>query len=1027
MKRKFIQWLIFFTILVSSADAQIYFHKDFEPNNNYTTTHVGKVVQTNDTGFALSWNEVNSSNQFINLVKMDGQGSIQWSNKYSFTDSICIKGMEQTIDNGYILVGTLLTTSATQIYLLKTDATGNVQWSKTYDAQGNISQSANVHQTGDGGYIIGATTFINDGDFYIIKTDAIGQVQWSQIYDNGNGEHLRDITPTSDGGYAAIGYTKGGAVEHSFLLKIDANGVIQWSIAYEDLIEAYALAQTTDNGFIVCGTSLLGDACELHLWKTDAFGQVQWVKYYDHFPAHGVSVSQTTDGGFLAAASSEGSYGILKVDAIGDLQWGKYHSLGGTSIDPLGSHMGGNGLQTLDGGYAFTGVNIGGYQRATMYKLDALGDSCAINDGYIPQVTVTTDEFPLTFNTQSQIAENTVTTPQVPFSTNDQQSCGNCGTDDFLGITAYFGTVAVEDTMLLCDTLPYATLQGMNGNSYTWTYNGTSLGTANSVPITATGTYTATAIDFCGLSITDQVFIYLDDDCVWMGDVNRDDVVDMQDLTDWGLSFSGATGPIRPDWLAYLEFMSNDVFDGGFWSAFSGIDWGVLQSTNSHDLKHTDCDGDGVQTLDDPLWINTHFNNTHNGNYAKMSSSSLELSLQPVNINDYSGDGLNDTIFFDVHLEDTITTTTDIHGIYFEVDYTQWSAQNGAVIGAETWFDNSWIGAENTSLVGLYRNYTESNKMYVGMTRFDQIDQTGSGKICRIGCMMDVDVLGIYITSAVSGGSSKTATNAQTDLTVSLQNAFLLRSDGTKIPVSGTDITLSIEVETENATTPAVTAQLYAVLESAYQPTNLMSTHLSDNVWLPISQPYNVAPWYYTGNENVINANNFPANTVDWVLVEVRSATNPEQIITRKAALLLNNGQIVTANNPNSGVQLYGLLEGESYYIALRHRNHLPVMSAKTVTVNNQSLTYNFTAAASSVQGTNQLKEVANGIFALHCGDFDANGVVNIADFNTYQDNSYLNTPYHAVDLDLNGVLTIQDFNFYRPNASKMAIRILRY
>jgi hypothetical protein len=63
------------------------------------------------------------------------------------------------------------------------------------------------------------------------------------------------------------------------------------------------------------------------------------------------------------------------------------------------------------------------------------------------------------------------------------------------------------------------------------------------------------------------------------------------------------------------------------------------------------------------------------------------------------------------------------------------------------------------------------------------------------------------------------------------------------------------------------------------------------------------------------------------VLVELRSS--PDTIIERKAGILLANGNIV-APDLSSGVQF---VNTGNYYLTVRHRNHLSVMTADPIQI----------------------------------------------------------------------------------------------
>ncbi len=54
-----------------------------------------------------------------------------------------------------------------------------------------------------------------------------------------------------------------------------------------------------------------------------------------------------------------------------------------------------------------------------------------------------------------------------------------------------------------------------------------------------------------------------------------------------------------------------------------------------------------------------------------------------------------------------------------------------------------------------------------------------------------------------------------------------------------------------------------------------MIPYLNMAGYLPLSQPYNTAPWNYSGIESVSSIPNY--NIVDWVLLEFRDATSAEE------------------------------------------------------------------------------------------------------------------------------------------------------
>ncbi len=229
------------------------------------------------------------------------------------------------------------------------------------------------------------------------------------------------------------------------------------------------------------------------------------------------------------------------------------------------------------------------------------------------------------------------------------------------------------------------------------------------------------------------------------------------------------------------------------------------------------------------------------------------------------------------------------------------------------------------------------------------------------------------------------------------------------------------------ATSCGVTAELRVFLEGAYIPSlGTMSTFLNSNGYLPTNQPYNTAPWMYGGGENVANVNSFPMDAVDWVLVEARTP-NSNILADSKAALLLADGTVTDANNAASLKVRFDNLAAGLYYIIVRHRNHLGVMSSALVNLPSNGTVYDFTTDATQCYGPNQTIEMGDGAYALYTGDMNANGVITYTDFNVYTNDLPALNGYYLGDINLDGSVTIADFNAYQPNASVIGINIIRY
>ncbi|GHB67277.1 hypothetical protein GCM10007390_20730 [Persicitalea jodogahamensis] len=162
-----------------------------------------------------------------------------------------------------------------------------------------------------------------------------------------------------------------------------------------------------------------------------------------------------------------------------------------------------------------------------------------------------------------------------------------------------------------------------------------------------------------------------------------------------------------------------------------------------------------------------------------------------------------------------------------------------------------------------------------------------------------------------------------------------------------------------NTSTASVQAQILrtrAYLQGAlfgvtYSSPSVVDSLMRDNLrvptpMIPLTSPYNY--WNPTVTANTIPANVLNATgqdaIVDWVFVELRDATNPAVIVSSRSALLQRDGDIVDLD----GVTPLPVRSpaGTTYYVAVRHRNHLAVMTAGAVTMTTVGTTVDFRKAS---------------------------------------------------------------------------------
>jgi Ricin-type beta-trefoil lectin domain len=236
-------------------------------------------------------------------------------------------------------------------------------------------------------------------------------------------------------------------------------------------------------------------------------------------------------------------------------------------------------------------------------------------------------------------------------------------------------------------------------------------------------------------------------------------------------------------------------------------------------------------------------------------------------------------------------------------------------------------------------------------------------------------------------------------------------TNGLKLDVS----TLGIPVTTNPSEISASLLNLKVNLSGPYNSTTkLMNQDLKTNNKIPLSQPYNVAPWNYTGTESIPNSASINANAVDWVLVEVKNTTGTT--VLRKAGLLLKDGTVVDANT-GSLLTMTGIVPNNYYKIIVRHRNHLAIATDQNIYLGeysaaNVDLTKNVNvkAANQSNLGTNTTGQT---VYGMRLGNVNGDDKINVLDVSASL-NAPDSTSYSIYDANLNSITNVVDTGLVR-------------
>jgi hypothetical protein len=213
---------------------------------------------------------------------------------------------------------------------------------------------------------------------------------------------------------------------------------------------------------------------------------------------------------------------------------------------------------------------------------------------------------------------------------------------------------------------------------------------------------------------------------------------------------------------------------------------------------------------------------------------------------------------------------------------------------------------------------------------------------------------------------------------------------------------------------------LKVYLEGPYNGTN-MNTSLSGLPDFPLLQPYNTAPWNYSGTENV---GSIPTNVVDWILVELRDAVDAASAtsatrIARQAGFLKNDGTIVGIDSV-SNLQFTNSISHQ-LFVVIWYKNHLGIISSSGLTNTGGIYSWDFTTSSTQAYGgTSAQKSLSGGKWGMFSGDGDANDVIGTIDESIIWTPVAGNRGYLNADFSRDGQVNNKDKNdLWLPNIGK--------
>ena len=207
--------------------------------------------------------------------------------------------------------------------------------------------------------------------------------------------------------------------------------------------------------------------------------------------------------------------------------------------------------------------------------------------------------------------------------------------------------------------------------------------------------------------------------------------------------------------------------------------------------------------------------------------------------------------------------------------------------------------------------------------------------------------------------------------------------------------------------THAVYLSLTVFPEGPYDAAgDTLAADLNANGFLPPVSPY---------SEDPDSVAAFPDNAVDWVLVQLRIEPAGSAFLSR-SVILLSDGSIVDPDSLLGPIPLK--IDTGFYYIVVRHRNHLPVMSASALLLTDrESPVVNLSVEGQSY-GSAGTKQLRPGRFGMWAGDVNLDGQVTTMDYTAWYNAARLGASgYLDEDINLDGQVTTMDYTMWYNNA----------
>ena len=208
---------------------------------------------------------------------------------------------------------------------------------------------------------------------------------------------------------------------------------------------------------------------------------------------------------------------------------------------------------------------------------------------------------------------------------------------------------------------------------------------------------------------------------VWPGDANYDLNCDNLDILNIGVAMN-ETGPVRSG--ASTSWTAQPVQD--FTHYFNtGVN-----------MKHADCDGNGVVDLSDTIAVSQNYGLNHPARYAGPVNTTDAVNAPPLYLEAFPDTVLpSGSVHVDIQMGTNQLPVDSMYGIAFSLEYDPTLIDTNSIVMDWT---GSWLGTLGSDMIAFVRHFPTIGRIDVALTRTDH-NNVGNG-IGHLG-MFDVVVV----------------------------------------------------------------------------------------------------------------------------------------------------------------------------------------------------------------------------------------------------------------------------------------------